>query len=348
MAAHEGLEIELRNSLGTPNWVEMIGPSPGEDPGTVRYPVTIIDDETLSIVATLSSPGLTTSSNLAIAKDAGTLQVSSTDTASNGQPVTLPDDAKLKITPQPGGATESVDWNIDVEEIALDGVATITIVYDTNVEHTERVTFAVTLEYDKTLDTSSRPTAGSFNVRVGGARVSLASSNPVSVGGSAVTLRLQSAVTPLDTVTVSYTAPSINPIRDASGANALSFRDEPATNNTANATGRPTISGQHEVGHTLTASTSGIDDPDGLTSPGYTYQWERLDSGIFTDITGADSMVYTLTSDDEGKRVRVEVRFTDDDENSHTLTSFTTGVVQQQRGIPPARSRCRWTQRPTW
>ena len=207
MGAHDGLEIELRNSLGTPNWVETIGPSAGEDSDTVRYPVTIIYNETLSIVATLSSPGLTASSNLAIAEDAGnavTLQVSSTDTASNGQPVTLPDDVKLKITPQPGDATESVDWNIDVEEIALDGVATITIVDDTNVEHTERVTFAVgleddptfqsaratlritdddftgpalvsaevdgsivTLEYNKTLDTSSRPTAGSFNVRVG-------------------------------------------------------------------------------------------------------------------------------------------------------------------------------------
>ena len=70
-------------------------------------------------------------------------------------------------------------------------------------------------------------------------------------------------------------------------------------------TGRPTLSGQHQVGHTLTASTSGIDDLDGLTSPGYTYQWQRLDSGVYTDISGADSMVYTLFPDDEGKRVRI-------------------------------------------
>ena len=79
-------------------------------------------------------------------------------------------------------------------------------------------------------------------------------------------------------------------------------------------TGRPTLSGTYQVGHTLTANTSGIDDQDGLTNPGYTYQWQRRESGVYTDISGADSMVYTLTSDDEGKRVRVEVTFTDDDE----------------------------------
>ena len=374
MGVHEGLELELRRAPGAPNWVVMKGPLPGANPSAVAYPVTIIDDETLSIVATLSSPGLTTSSDLAIAEDAGnavTLQVSSTDIASNGLPVTLPDDVKLKITPQPGSATRAADWTIDVEEIALDGVATITIVDDANVENTEQVTFEVgleddatfqsaratlritdddftgpalvsaeidgaelILEYDKTLDAGSTPSAFRFTVRVGGTRVSLASSNPVAIGGSAVTLKLASAVGPLDAVTLSYTAPSTNAIRDTNGVNALSFSNEPVTNNTANATGRPAITGQHQVGHTLTADTSGIDDPDGLSSPGYTYQWVRLDAGVFTDITGADSMVYTLTSEDEGKRVRVRVTFTDDAGNSHTLTSFTTGTVQAQTSIP--------------
>ena len=374
MGVHEGLELELRRAPGAPNWVVMKGPLPGANPSAVAYPVTIIDDETLSIVATLSSPGLTTGSDLAIAEDAGnavTLQVSSTDIASNGLPVTLPDDVKLKITPQPGSATRAADWTIDVDEIALDGVATITIVDDANVENTEQVTFEVgleddatfqsaratlritdddftgpalvsaeidgaelILEYDKTLDAGSTPSAFRFTVRVGGTRVSLASSNPVAIGGSAVTLKLASAVGPLDAVTLSYTAPSTNAIRDTNGVNALSFSNEPVTNNTANATGRPAITGQHQVGHTLTADTSGIDDPDGLTSPGYTYQWVRLDAGVFTDITGADSMVYTLTSEDEGKRVRVRVTFTDDVGNSHTLTSFTTGTVQAQTSIP--------------
>ena len=99
-------------------------------------------------------------------------------------------------------------------------------------------------------------------------------------------------------------------------------------------TGRPALSGTYQVGHTLTADTSGIDDRDGLTSPGYTYQWQRRDGGVYTDIPGADSMVYTLSTDDQGKRVRVEVTFNDDDDNSHTLQSLPSGVVQAQTSIP--------------
>ena len=107
---------------------------------------------------------------------------------------------------------------------------------------------------------------------------------------------------------------------------------EPKSNNPP--TGSPTITGQAEVGHTLIASTSGIADIDGLNAPGYTYQWQRQDGGVFTDITGATGMLYTLTSDDEGKRVRVEVTFTDDDGNRHSLTSASTGTVQAQTSIP--------------
>ncbi len=102
-------------------------------------------------------------------------------------------------------------------------------------------------------------------------------------------------------------------------------------------TGRPTLSGQHQVGHTLTASTSGIDDLDGLTSPGYTYQWERQVNGVYTDIAGADEMIYTLTSDDQGKRVRVVVTLTDDDRNIHTLESVPTGLVQAQTSVPAGK-----------
>ena len=43
------------------------------------------------------------------------------------------------------------------------------------------------------------------------------------------------------------------------------------------ATGAPTISGTVQVGETLTASTSGIADTDGLTSGSYSYQWIRND-----------------------------------------------------------------------
>ena len=99
-------------------------------------------------------------------------------------------------------------------------------------------------------------------------------------------------------------------------------------------TGSPTIAGKAEVGHTLTASTSGIGDPDGLNDPGFTYQWQRLDGGVYADITGATGMLYRLGTEDEGKRVRVKVTFTDDDGNRHSLTSARTGEVEAQTSIP--------------
>ena len=41
------------------------------------------------------------------------------------------------------------------------------------------------------------------------------------------------------------------------------------------ATGGPTIGGTLEVGQTLTASTAGIDDADGLANATFSYQWAR-------------------------------------------------------------------------
>ena len=53
------------------------------------------------------------------------------------------------------------------------------------------------------------------------------------------------------------------------------------------ATGLPTIGGTAQVGATLTAVTSGIEDADGLTGVSYAYQWVRVDSGTDSDIAGA-------------------------------------------------------------
>ena len=300
----------------------------------------------------------------------------------------------------------------------------------------------LTLGFSNTLDATSRPARSAFEVKVRGTAVSLSSSNPVSISGSAVTLRLGSPVTAGDTVTVSYTEPATNPIKDGAALVAPSFTNEPVFNNTPNAeptgrpvisgipergqtltadtsgirdadglsnpryiyrwgrvdgatkvtiietisptylltrddigkkievyvsfhddagvrrllvsdqfpssgtirnkaniqpTGRPALSGTYQVGHTLTADTSGIGDRDGLTSPGYTYQWERQVSGVYTDIADATQMVYTLSPADQGKRVRVQVTFTDDDENVHTLESSPSGVVQAQTSLPSSK-----------
>ena len=90
------------------------------------------------------------------------------------------------------------------------------------------------------------------------------------------------------------------------------------------ATGAPTISGTAQVGKTLTASTSGIADQDGLDNATFSYQWLADDSAI-TDATGS---TYTLTASEQGRTVQVRVSFTDDRNNAETLTSEATDTVE--------------------
>ena len=90
------------------------------------------------------------------------------------------------------------------------------------------------------------------------------------------------------------------------------------------ATGAPTIAGTVQVGETLTADTSGIDDGDGLTGARFFYQWL---SGEDTEITGATSATYTPVSTDEGKTIKVRVKFTDDALYQEALTSSATAEV---------------------
>ena len=84
------------------------------------------------------------------------------------------------------------------------------------------------------------------------------------------------------------------------------------------ASGGPGITGTVQAGETLTATTDGIEDEDGLTGAVFAYQWVR--SGA--DIEGAASSTYTVTGDDEGKPIQVRVTFTDDAGNAESLTSY--------------------------
>ena len=96
------------------------------------------------------------------------------------------------------------------------------------------------------------------------------------------------------------------------------------------ATGEPTISGIARVGRTLTVSTAGIMDVDGLPST-FSYQWQRLAGATTTSIAGANSRTYILQAADLGNKVAVGVSFTDDDGNAEMRTSGdypTSGTVQ--------------------
>ena len=89
---------------------------------------------------------------------------------------------------------------------------------------------ALALTYDESLDADSEPAASAFTVTVDGA--SRAVTGVSVLGGTKVLLTLASAVRAGETVTVSYTVPAMNPLRDEANNPAAAFSDHPVTNET--------------------------------------------------------------------------------------------------------------------
>ena len=113
------------------------------------------------------------------------------------------------------------------------------------------------------------------------------------------------------------------------------FQVAPAVVNSL-ATGQPAITGTAQVGQTLTAVTTAIMDTDGLTTPGYTYQWIRVATDTTeTNISMATASTYTLVTDDLGTTIKVKVSFTDDASNAETRTSVATAAVAAPDTTPP-------------
>ncbi len=120
---------------------------------------------------------------------------------------------------------------------------------------------ALTLTYSEALDTGSVPAGSDFTVKVAGSPVNLASSNPVAVSGSAVTVRLASAVTAGQAVTVSY-AKGSNPIRDSAGNDAANLSDQAVSNTSAPTVSRVALSSSagadntYAIGDTVSATAT--------------------------------------------------------------------------------------------
>ena len=112
----------------------------------------------------------------------------------------------------------------------------------------------------------------------------------------------------------------------------ITVNRQAATNSKAR--GAPTILGITQVERTLTASTSGISDGNGLNRAVFSYQWIRSDGVNETNIPDANSLRYTLTAEDLGKRIRVRVSFTDDLGYGEELKSDTTTVVVEPEACP--------------
>ena len=136
-------------------------------------------------------------------------------------------------------------------------------------------------------------------------------------------------------VRVAFTDRSSNAEEQTSRA---SRRVVPAANTAA--TGKPTISGALplRVTQTVTAGTSSIGDPDGVTGVTFEYQWVMVDGGSEIRIPGATESSYVLGSHEEGKTVKVKVSFTDNNRNAETVVSDASAVVGSAPNHAPAFS----------
>ena len=110
-------------------------------------------------------------------------------------------------------------------------------------------------------------------------------------------------------------------------------------------TGLPAVTGTPQVGETLTADTSAIDDADGLTNATFEYQWLHNQSVvdantgtyyyINVEMPGETGSTYTLAPADKGRTFAVRVSFTDDRGHSESLTSGSTVIVAARPNSEP-------------
>ena len=150
---------------------------------------------------------------------------------------------------------------------------------------------SLVLTYDEALDTGSVPASTAYTVSVGGTTVTLASASPVAVSGMTVTLTLAAAVAAGDVVTVSYAAPTTNPVQDAASNNAAALTNREVTNDTP---ATPTLSIADASGSeadgvefTVTLSPASTDT--------VTVRWTATVSDVNGDTAEAADLAGTLT-----------------------------------------------------
>ena len=107
--------------------------------------------------------------------------------------------------------------------------------------------------------------------------------------------------------------------------------DPPGDNSTAS--GLLKITGTSEVGQTLTADVSDIEDDNDLPEQSdFSYQWVRINTRLDTtdnesDIPDAVNSTYVLQDADFGKSIKLELSFTDLAENEEYVRSRVMGPV---------------------
>jgi|GEM_PF-163521 len=94
--------------------------------------------------------------------------------------------------------------------------------------------------------------------------------------------------------------------------------------------GMPGIVGTPQEGETLTAVTQSVSDADGILRSSFAYQWQRDGQNI----GGATSATYTLTQQDVGAQIRVNLQFTDARGTLETVQSGRTVPVEDRYQAP--------------
>ena len=197
-----------------------------------------------------------------------------------------------KETPSSSWVAEPLSNTPRPVRIEINGT-TLTDTTDPNLDTATVSGRSLVLTYDENLDEDSEPAASDYSVSVGGGIGTAPSS--VAVSGKTVTLTLATAVTNGQTVTVDYTKPTSDPVKDKSGNEAEGFTNQSVTNNTPSTNSAPEFSGTstarsftETVGNATVQAAADIGAAVAATdtdSDPLTYSLEGTDAGKFTIVS---------------------------------------------------------------
>ena len=302
-------------------WLSTITFDSSAHEGTLSPSAFTAGDETQSV----SYLGASFDSEITLALDLGsspsTEQTSTWRLVLNDTELALADATATTTTSDP--PAHRFQWEISALAVAAsdddDNAPTVSIQRAFNLSATGAPTISGTPQVNETLtaDTSLIDDGNGLNNvtfyyqwTVGGSNIDGATSSSYTLTSDEEGQTIQVQVSFTDDDGFSETATSVATAAVAAKPNTP-------------ATGAPTISGTAQVGETLTADTSGISDDDGLSNIIYSYQW--IAGG--TDIDGATGASFTLTISQQGETIQARVTFTDDADNSESLTSVATEAV---------------------
>ena len=99
-------------------------------------------------------------------------------------------------------------------------------------------------------------------------------------------------------------------------------------------TAGPTVTGLLVQNQVLTADPSSIVDPDGITNPQFTYQWQATNGVQFVNIPGATNSTFTLGQAQVGNQVRVVVSYVDAFGVTESIASDPSDPVENVNDAP--------------